>query len=763
MNRLQHLFGRRVGARCAPPAENAPGPKRKNATIHGLTPLWVAAALATGLWGNSQRAEAAISEGFETGMPTSYSTGNYVLGSGTWYFTKVIRGTTRHTGSYSCQIRSSTGALAITPTLSNGVGTITFWVYSSTASGALQVNLSTNGGTTWTAASGSPFTGLGSSWVAKTVTVNNASVDKVQFRRTAATIYLDDLAITDYAPSASAPTVTTVAASSIAATSATLGGNVTAAGGATVTNRGVVYKTSSGVTISDNKTPIGTGTGAFSNTVSSLSVNTRYYFRAYAQNSAGTSLGSESNFWTLANVPSAPTVANPTSSSLDITVNANGNPGTTQFAIQRTSDNQYLQSDGSWGASAVWATAATWGTKTATGLSPSTTYYFRVKARNGANTETAFSSTGSGTTSASGCSTYWHALYDRGAPLVTYYVGDYMGTNYEFAINQDTTGWTVEYGIGTSTDGTGWTWETATWSRMDGANNRVWKADSDEYQFTSAGTHYYAGRFTTGSCTYYADVDWEETSGGGLSAASYFTVSAINNPSGQDAAPASSSQINLSWSKNAQSHDVMVVRSADSSFTAPTPGQAYSVGNTIGGDTVIYNGSGTSYNDTGREANTTYYYKFYSVNNGYYSSGVTDSATTYGPPTVSTTSATPGTPADPTQANATGNVTADGGSTVTERGIVWQSTAGDPDTSDHKVAHASGGTGSFTVTLTGLTPGQTVYYRAYATNSTAVAYGSTLNFTADCFTNGPGILAASAVGSDTFTANWEAVAGATGY
>ena len=39
MNMLQHLFGRRVGARCAPPAENAPGPKRKNATIHGLTPL----------------------------------------------------------------------------------------------------------------------------------------------------------------------------------------------------------------------------------------------------------------------------------------------------------------------------------------------------------------------------------------------------------------------------------------------------------------------------------------------------------------------------------------------------------------------------------------------------------------------------------------------------------------------------------------------------------------------------------------------------
>ncbi len=39
MNMLQILFGRRVGVRCAQPAENAPGPKGRNASIHGLTPL----------------------------------------------------------------------------------------------------------------------------------------------------------------------------------------------------------------------------------------------------------------------------------------------------------------------------------------------------------------------------------------------------------------------------------------------------------------------------------------------------------------------------------------------------------------------------------------------------------------------------------------------------------------------------------------------------------------------------------------------------
>ncbi|HNR94570.1 MAG TPA: lamin tail domain-containing protein, partial [Kiritimatiellia bacterium] len=174
---------------------------------------------------------------------------------------------------------------------------------------------------------------------------------------------------------------------------------MTAQGSAAVTNRGVCYKTSAGVAITDNKTQSGSGTGAFSVNLSSLSVNTKYYFKAYAINTAGTTLGSELSFTTLANTPSAPTVNNPTASSLDITINENSNPAATEFAIQRTSDSNYLQANGSWGASAVWQNKATWGSpKTATGLSAATTYSIRVKARNGENVETAFSSTADGTT-----------------------------------------------------------------------------------------------------------------------------------------------------------------------------------------------------------------------------------------------------------------------------------------------------------------------------------------------------------------------------
>ena len=266
--------------------------------------------LAALLCGFSRPAMADLAEGFETGMPTSYTTGDVALGSGTWSFVNVIRGTTKYAGSYSCHIRSATGAQAQTPTFAEGVGTISFWVYSSTASGGLQVNLSTDGGATWTPAAGSPFTGLGSTFVQKQITVDNASVNKVQFYRTGATISLDEVAITSYAGGPAAPSVTTVAASGIGATAATANGNVTDDGGDTVTERGVVYKTGSGVTITDNPTAAAAGgTGEYSVDLSSLDVNQVYYFRAYAVNSVDTTLAAnELSFTTLANVPAAPTV-----------------------------------------------------------------------------------------------------------------------------------------------------------------------------------------------------------------------------------------------------------------------------------------------------------------------------------------------------------------------------------------------------------------------------------------------------------------------
>jgi hypothetical protein len=177
-----------------------------------------------------------------------------------------------------------------------------------------------------------------------------------------------------------------------------LNGNVTADGGASLTERGFYTKTSSGVTTSDTKQlASGTTTGAYTLAVTGLSVNTRYYFKSYASNSAGTSLSStEQDFWTLANAPSAPTLSSATTSGFSVAVNENSNPASTEFAIRVGA--QYVQANGTLGVSEVWQSKTTWDTRAVTGLSPGTQYTVDVKARNGANTQTAFGTSANITT-----------------------------------------------------------------------------------------------------------------------------------------------------------------------------------------------------------------------------------------------------------------------------------------------------------------------------------------------------------------------------
>jgi uncharacterized protein (TIGR02145 family) len=80
-----------------------------------------------------------------------------------------------------------------------------------------------------------------------------------------------------------------------------------------------------------------------------------------------------------------------------------------------------------------------------------------------------------------------------------------------------------------------------------------------------------------------------------------------------------------------------------------------------------------------------------------------------------------------TGANIGGKITGTGGSKVTTRGVVWN-TAGMPNISDNKTTDGSG-TGSYVSNLTTLSPSTTYYVRAYATNSTGIAYGNQKTFT----------------------------------
>ncbi len=83
-----------------------------------------------------------------------------------------------------------------------------------------------------------------------------------------------------------------------------------------------------------------------------------------------------------------------------------------------------------------------------------------------------------------------------------------------------------------------------------------------------------------------------------------------------------------------------------------------------------------------------------------------------------------------TQSTATsgGNITNDGGTTVTARGVCW-STHENPTVDGNKTEDGKGA-GSFTSRVSGLELNTIYYLRAYATNSTGTGYGSTMSFTA---------------------------------
>ena len=69
-------------------------------------------------------------------------------------------------------------------------------------------------------------------------------------------------------------------------------------GGADVTERGICWGLSQNPTTSNNKNTCGSGTGSFSCTINGLLVNTQYYLRSYAINSAGIGYGPQITFRT---------------------------------------------------------------------------------------------------------------------------------------------------------------------------------------------------------------------------------------------------------------------------------------------------------------------------------------------------------------------------------------------------------------------------------------------------------------------------------
>ena len=186
------------------------------------------------------------------------------------------------------------------------------------------------------------------------------------------------------------PEVSTLVATDITITSATLGGNIKSVGTPEYTSKGICYSsTSQNPTIYDSSITVsGSGTGNYTGTTNSLSANTTYYYRAYVTNSAGTAYGEQKSFTTNdATLPALSTLAVTNITEYSATLRGNisnvGNPPYSEKGICfSTSQNPTIYNS--------YVTVSGSGTGNFEGgyyyFSSNTTYYVRAFATNAAGT-----------------------------------------------------------------------------------------------------------------------------------------------------------------------------------------------------------------------------------------------------------------------------------------------------------------------------------------------------------------------------------------
>ncbi len=544
---------------------------------------------------------------------------------------------------------------------------------------------------------------------------------------------VDDINISGSALT-TAPTVTTTSATSITNNSASSGGNVTSDGGASISARGVAFGTSANPTTGTSES--GT-TGTFTSSLSPLSPNTQYFYRAYATNSQGTSYGSESSFYTLANVPGAPTVNNPTVSSLDVTVAANSNPSTTQFAIQEAVSGNYVQTDGTLGGTAAWQTASAWGTKTVTGLSVNTSYSFQVKARNTSpGTETSFGSPASLFTVAN----------TPGTPTVNNATATTLDVTVSVNSNPVTTQFAIqETGSGNyvQTDGTLGAfaaWQTASaWGTI--AVNGLAASTSYTFQVKARnGNNVETGFGSTAS---------ETTLASGTPSLSANTLTAFG-----------SICLNVTTSANTFTITGVDLSSADVTVASLS-------GFTFSTDDITYTAS-LNIPQGGGAFSQLIYVKFtptavlpYNGNivvGGGGASSINIAASGSGINTAATVTAGAATGITISAATIPGTITGNGCSSITAYGVEYSSTPGFPNGTGTPAPGSNLSGNNFSVSLSGLNSGTPYYYHTYATNNGGTSYSAEGSFTTltpvlsvDALTGFGNVCTGTTAGPNSFT------------
>jgi uncharacterized protein (TIGR02145 family) len=199
------------------------------------------------------------------------------------------------------------------------------------------------------------------------------------------TTYSNDLTFTTLGL---VPTVTTLAATSISSTGATLNGTVNANYLSTIVTFEYGTTTSYGSNAPATQSPLTGSTNTnVGSSITELTGGTIYHFRVKAVNSLGTSYGSDMTFTTLGLVPTVTTltatIINQTSATMNGTVNANYLSSVVSFEYGTSTSYDGIATATQ---SPVTGSVNTSVSASITGLTQGTTYHFRVKAVNSLGT-----------------------------------------------------------------------------------------------------------------------------------------------------------------------------------------------------------------------------------------------------------------------------------------------------------------------------------------------------------------------------------------
>jgi len=189
-----------------------------------------------------------------------------------------------------------------------------------------------------------------------------------------------------------APTITTQPVSSISSATATGNGTISDLGyPASIASYGVCWNTTGTPLMTDNKNDNGvsSATGAFTAGLTGLVPNTAYFVRAFAMNNAVATYGPQVTFTTTAIAPAVSSVSatgiTGTGVLLNGSVNANNSSTAVTFDYGITS-SPYSNTNVASTPGSVTGTSVTSVSLAVTGLTPNTTYHFRVKGTNSAGT-----------------------------------------------------------------------------------------------------------------------------------------------------------------------------------------------------------------------------------------------------------------------------------------------------------------------------------------------------------------------------------------